>query len=382
MKLGLVRHLLLLLLVIALPHAGYGQAGADRIVGSAQELNDALAAGATSIALRPGAYREIAITQQRPATVVTLKAADPAQPPLVHKLLVADAANLLFRNWRLLPHADEGMEGVLADVQRSRGIIFERMSFNMDVAPTERRWRGVTLLNVEGFALRDSTMAGLERGLQIERSRQVSVSHNLFTQMGLAAVNIVEGEGVEIESNRFTGLRGPPDATGTFVHVWTRGTTLPSRNLTIRNNVMIQDTQTAAQGVFLSNEARIPFENVLVADNIVVVGSPHAISVDRASNVKVLNNLVLDTADSTFNASVRLTRVTGAEVTNNLASAYGMFENQDVVRRRNVTIARLERRTRELFLARLQSGLSEKGEGRVHAQHRVTAAQRASGPRT
>lgn len=91
MKPGLMRHFLLLLFVLALPNASYGQTSADRIVGSAQGLT----ASATTVALKSGAFRELAIARQLPAAKVLLKAvADPVHPAFIHKFVVADAGDL------------------------------------------------------------------------------------------------------------------------------------------------------------------------------------------------------------------------------------------------------------------------------------------------
>jgi acetyltransferase-like isoleucine patch superfamily enzyme len=376
-----IRQAALALILVVYPCKSFGQTGLQTIVGSVAELTEALAAGATTIALRPGSYREITINGHRKTSTVTFRASDPAQPPVVHKLTVVDSVNLSFENLRFAPHPEDGSDGLLVDIQRSGSIAFASVHFSMDAGPPERRWRGLSGVDVDGLVMRDSVLEGLERGLILQRGRQVTVSHNLFTRMGVSGINVVESSTVLVESNRFRGFRVQPGVTGTFVHVWTRGAAQPSRDLTVRNNVMVQDTATIAQGILLSNEARIPFGTVTVADNIVVVGSPLAISVDRADDVRLLGNIVLDTVDSTFNSSIRLSRTTTAEVTGNLAVAFGMVENRNVTLRRNTTISRLERRTRELFLQRLENGLSGKGDGRIHANHLVTAAQRMSGPR-
>jgi hypothetical protein len=411
MILRIAQVLALILTVGVWSQPGSAQGQQARQVGSAQELNEALAAGASTIALKPGVYREIVIRDRQPAATVALVAADPAQPPVVNRLVVLGSGRLLIRNWRFVVDLENGLEGALADVQRSRDIAFEAVHFAQDASAQARpaqtgagqtgpaqtgptpaapplaapvadgRWRGLSGLDVEGLAVRDSTFSGLDRGLVIQRGRQLAIAHNLFSNMRGAGVNLVEADTTQIDSNRFNGFQAEPGRTGTFIHVWTRGATLPSRRLTIRHNVMIQDTAVAAQGIMLSNEERIPFSDVVVENNIVVVGSPHGISIDRAESATIRGNVVLDTVNSTFNGAVRMSRVTGGEVSGNLAAAFGMSENRDIVLRRNATMSRLETRTRELHLQRLRDGLAGRGEARIHAQHAVTAAQRASGPR-
>lgn len=374
------RRVFLATLFAAVPGLALGQSSAERTIASASELEAALAAGVTTILLSPGSYREISLTQKRPAALVTLKAADPARPPLVHKLIISDAANFAISGWRMTPHPDDGTRGVLVDVQRSKNITLSGVTLSVDAALPDHRWRGVAATDVDDFTMRRCTVTGVERGLLMLRNQKASIAHNLFSQLGAAAINIVESDAVTIESNRIHGLKAGPGVSGTFVHGWTRGAQRPIRNLVIRNNVMTQDTPSPAQGIFLSNEARIPYENVSINGNVVVVGTPHAITVDRAVNVNVTDNIALDTVESAFNAAVRLTRVRTGEASNNLAPSFAMSENIDVLLRRNATIARLERRTRELFLKRLELGLRGSGEGLIHAQHRVTNAQRAAGP--
>lgn len=381
MTLSVGKRLCLALIFLGFPSFAQAQTLAQRSVGSAQELAEALSAGATLITLRPGTYREITLSRHRPVAKVVFGAADPTNPPVVHRLTVTDSSNLSFRNWLMAPHPEDEAVGTLATVSRSNGIAFEAMRFSVEGAPPDRRWRGVGGVEIDGLELRDSTFEGLDRGIVLERSRNAVIAHNLFSGLGNAGVNLIENEAVVVDRNRFRGFRVQPGITGTFIHAWTRGTSRPSRGLTFSNNVMVQDTSTLAQGIFMSNEARLLFEDITIVDNIVVVGTPHAISLDRAKDIRIGGNVALDTVDSIYNAAIRLNRSTNAEVTGNLAVAFGMVENRDVKLRRNVTAARLERRARQLFITRIENGLAGKGDGRIHAQHIVTTAQREAGPR-
>lgn len=381
MMLSVGQRLCLALIFSGFPSFAQAQTPAQRSVGSAQELTEALSAGVTRIELRPGSYREITISRHRPTAKVVFSAADPANPPVVHKLTVTDSSNLSFRNWRLTPHPEDGAAGTLATVGKSSGITFEAMQFSMEGAPSDRRWRGLGGAEIDGLEVRDTTFEGLDRAVVLERSRNATIAHNLFGGLGNAGLNLIENEAVVVDRNRFRGFRVQPGGTGTFIHAWTRGTSRPSRGLTFSNNVMVQDTATLAQGIFMSNEARIPFEDVTIVDNLVVVGTPHAISLDRAKDIRIGGNVALDTVDSIYNAAIRLSRSTNAEVTGNLAVAFGMIENRDVKLRRNATAARLERRARQLFITRIENGLAGRGDGRIHAQHMVTTAQREAGPR-
>jgi hypothetical protein len=348
-------------------------------VASAEELQQALRSDARRIALRRGDYRFVRIENVRPGGTVTIAPADPADMIVINRLSVAGSADIAFERISFRPHAEDAGEWPLADLRGGARVAFRRVSFTVDGAFPAKRFNGIAADGVDGLAVADSRFEGLERAVDLQRTRNASIEHNAFERLGISAVTMAGSSDVTVASNRFAGFRG--EGTAHFIHAWTRGATAAARNIAVRSNVMIQDTPKQAFGVMLSNEQRLTFDTVDVSGNVIVVGSPHGITIDNARNVTVTGNVLLDAATSTNNNALRLTNVSDGSVSGNLAVAYSLRDSPRMSLRMNVSAPRLESRARPVFLKRLEDGLAGRGDGRLHAGHVVTPEQRAAGPR-
>ena len=227
----------------------------------------------------------------------------------------------------------------------------------------------------------DSRFESIWSGINVWMSKNVKLEHNLFSRLGTFAILMAQVSDVEILSNRFNGFATEGSGTAAFIQCQKRGTTEPSRDFLIRNIVMIQDTPPVAHGIFFSNEARIPFERVSVIDNIVMSGTNQGIAFNRAVDVKVERNIVLNWREATIATGIRVVGVSGAEVTSNHTVSYGLIDSQNVITRRNTTTTLRETRSQKAQLDRIDEGLAGTGSGRVHQKRFVTNEHRASGPR-
>ncbi len=231
----------------------------------------------------------------------------------------------------------------------------------VDEALAGKRLNGMFVDGADGLVVADSRFEGLERAIDLQGVRNTKIEHNAFALLGTSALTINASSDLTVASNRFRGFRG--EGMAHFVHVSTRGASAPARNLTVRSNVMLQDTPKLAVGVLFSNEARLAYETIDISDNIVVVGSPRGITIELARNVTIERNALLDAATSTFNNALRLTNVSDGSVAGNLAVAYSLRESPRMTMRMNVPAPKLNR-VRGLYSS---SGLRMASRGVVMA---------------
>jgi hypothetical protein len=366
-----------------LPSPAHAQpADGRRSVSSSVELQDALKAGVRVISLQPGSYPEIRIEGMRNDAPVTITAADSKAPPVIHRLSVSDSRNIVFERMAFRPLAADQANGALVEVSAAANIDFRRTAFTIPEALMDKRIQGMAVSNSTGVRLSDSVFDGLERAVVLQKSSGLVVEHNRFSNLGSAAMSLSECSDVSIASNRAGGFRPEIAGTPTFVQFSTRGAAAASRNVKVVDNVLIQDTRRISQGVVFANEGRIDYDMIQITGNIIMLGGPNGLTVERGRGVLIERNILLDPSGASFNNAIRVFNVSNGSIAGNMALAYAMRENQNVTVKLNSTAPRLATRTRELFALRLEEGLAGRGTGRIHANFFVTPTHRAAGPRS
>jgi hypothetical protein len=353
-----------------------------RSVSGTVELQEALKAGVRIISLQPGSYPDVRIEGLRSAAPIIITAADAKSPPVVHRLSVSDASNIVFDRLEFRPQSADAADSAMVELKTAANIEFRRISMLVPEAMMDKRFQGMVISGSTGVRVSDSVFEGLERAVAMQKSSGLTIEHNRFGKLGAAAIGLVECSDVSIIANRAGGFRPEVAGTPSFVQSSTRGAAAASRNIKIADNVLIQDTPRISQGVVFGNEARIDYEMLQIAGNIIVLGGPNGLTVERGRKVVIERNILLDPTGANFNNAIRVFNVADGSIAGNMALAYAMRENQNVVVRLNATAPRLATRTRELFVNRLEEGLAGRGSGRIHANFFVTATHRAAGPRS
>lgn len=333
------------------------------------------------IALRTGVYDALVIDGIRSGVRITISAQDPANPPVLRRVVVNDSSNLTFDNMIFSPDP-VSVDRAALQVAKSQNIEIRRSVFRAARdTPSERRLQALFVEDVEGLTITDNRIEDLDRGLVMQRARRVDVVHNSFRQLGTGAIDFAAVDGLEVRANRFGGFNSEKSRTGAFIRSFTRGASLPTSNVRIADNVMIQDTDVIADAVMFTNEDRLPYRNINIVNNIIVIAGPHGVTVDRGTDVVVERNAVIDAQRSSFNSAIRMSRIEKGSMSKNVATAFAVTNSQDVVRRLNSTVPRMDERARSTYFERVREGLASSSDSRILGMSNVTAAHRASGPR-
>ncbi len=360
-------------------------AGQDIVrVGSVEQFNDAIrtAGDNRTIVLQAGTYGTLAIDGLNAKGGLQITADRSASRPVVNRIVISNSRGISIDNLVLKPSGGEAQGDYLVSIRQSQDIRLAHSQFEALADQGDKRMRGVFMADVERIQVSDNRIEGLERGVVAAKGKALTVEHNMIQRMTTDGINIVEFDGVSLLGNRFGGFKVDAGNHADFIQFWTRRTSIPSRNIVIRNNVMLQDTADPVQGIFLGNEDNIPYENLTVSHNLIMTGSPHGITVNLARNVLVERNMVIDVLNSIYNGAIRVQKSSDGTVSNNLAVAYALTQNNGIQATRNTNLPRLEKATRQRLAERVAEGLRREGAPfPVHAGHAITAEHRAAGPR-
>ncbi|MFW6028021.1 MAG: right-handed parallel beta-helix repeat-containing protein, partial [bacterium] len=294
-------------------------------VSSATELMDALASaqGGETILLEAGSYGELDLYDARDAFVkfaseVTIKSADPDNLASFDRMSLSGVENLTFDtinfDYDAAPGTAEHDKPFM--VRDSDSVTIRNSIFDGDLAEDVSE-------TADGF--------GTGHGLTVtDGSTNITVENNEFYHWLRAAVysetdnltvagndvHSVRSDGFDfsdvnnvlIERNYlhdFMGAEGTSDHMD-MIQFWTSGTSSPSTNITIRENVLDSGEGEGTQSIFMRNEVvdshdgglDMFYRDIVIENNVIHNAHTHGITVGETVGLTVRNNTILHNADS------------------------------------------------------------------------------------
>ena len=293
--------------------------GAEIIVSTAHQLKTALAnaTGGETIVLKQGDYGSVGLTggiDMRAAlsAEVTIRSEDPRAPAVFSGLALKDVSNLKF-------------EHVLFDYEAQPGAILSIAAFTLqDVS-------NVSIVNSEfdgdiarggdasgngfgtGYGLRvngssNVTIAGNEfsrfhRGAVFSESTDVRVSNNNLYHMSSDGLDFADVDNVLIKGNEIHDffMSELSSAHPDMIQFWTSGTTSPSTNIKILDNLLYMGKGVYTQSIFIRNElvdsgaagSEMFYRNIEISGNVIRNAHVHGITVGGTAGLNISNNTIL-----------------------------------------------------------------------------------------
>jgi hypothetical protein len=288
-------------------------------VTSASELYSALAKakGGEIIKLAAGNYGDISLTGKSGFNLnfpsnVTITSADPANKAVLTGLDLRGVHNLTLDRLTFdykFEVTDKIYERPFS-VSGGSNITITNSVFDGDLAhglsAADNGFGYAIGLSIRGAA--NVTIAGNEfrdfhRGLTVGESTNISVISNDIHSMRMDGMNFSQVQGVVIDGNHLHDFRGSPTSGdhSDMIQFWTAGTSKPSTDITIKNNILDIANGSATQSIFMRNErvdtgaagAEMNYQNVLIENNVITNGHAHGITVGETTGLTIRQNSVL-----------------------------------------------------------------------------------------
>ncbi|WP_210402122.1 PKD domain-containing protein [Pseudotabrizicola formosa] len=303
------------------------------------------ATGGEIILLNPGQYGDLSLVDKPKFDLdftapVTIAAADPGNPPVVSGLKVHGATDVHFQNILFDYTYQDGQPGWYKPflVSSSESISFTGCTFDGDVArglsaaddgyPTGF---GLNVTGTNGITVNDCEVRGFYRGLVIGNGDDVHVTNNDIHSVRMDGMNFAAVQGVLIEGNHIHDFLRSLDSDdhSDMIQFWTSGTTRPSTDIIIRDNILDIGDGHFTQSILMRNELvdkglageEMFYQNVTIEGNIIVNGHLHGITVGETAGLIITNNTVLhdDGADQDgADAVVEIPRISVAASSTNV----------------------------------------------------------------
>ena len=251
------------------------------------------------------------------AAPVTLTPADPAKPVTFTRMALTGAHDLVLDGltFDYTYATGDTLDTRPFHMANGHSIIVRHCLFDGDLsrggAPQDEGYptgNGLLLRGMTGISIEDSEIRGFYRGLMMLNSTAVVIRNNDIHDIRMDGTNFAQMDGLLIEGNKihdFTRVMDSPDHSD-MIQFWTTNTTEPSRNITIRNNILNSGTGWFTQSIFMRNELvdqrkagpEMFYRNVTIEDNIILNAHLHGITVGETAGLVIAHNSVLRNASS------------------------------------------------------------------------------------
>jgi hypothetical protein len=273
-------------------------------VSSAAQLNAAIAgaAGGDRIVLADGDYGRLSITNRSFDAAVTIEAANPGAGAHLDGLSIINSKNLSLVGLdvgRAL-NAGEPDFTPLNAIGSSSNIKLSQMTIHgsSDGDPSNDGM-GLTVRNVSGFSISDSSFSDLYRGIIVQQCTNTSVQNNDITLIRSDGIISIANDGLSIQGNRIGEFHPRLGDHADAIQFWNTGQTQGQSNITIKDNVLFQSyfsgvEQTGVQGIFISDPLSYGYQNILIQNNALYSNDAyHGIFLNGATGVQILDNTVV-----------------------------------------------------------------------------------------
>ena len=291
-------------------------------VSSASGLTTAMAqakAGDT-ILLASGNYGAFS-TGNDYSSAVTIKSADAGSPATFSSVSLNGATGITFDsiNFDYKFRAGDTLDVTPFSVNGSSNIAFKNSVFDGDVGSGLDAvsngygvGRGLAIYGSTGVTVDNSEFKTWLRGIVVDGSSNINLTNNNIHSIRSDGMDFVQVQKVLIEGNNFHDFRGAPGSAdhSDFIQFWTSGTTVPSTNITIRNNVLNVGQGTWAESIFIRNEVvdqgqagtSMYYKNILIENNTISNAHTHGITVGETDGLIIRNNVLEAAQLNTANA--------------------------------------------------------------------------------
>ncbi len=333
-------------------------------VTSAAGLYDALAhaKGGETIQLASGSYGNLALNPYSGMNInfpsnVTITSADPLHPATLTGLALTNVSNLSI-NGIVCDYTFKPGDPIYASpfcVNGGANLSITNCTFDGDVASgsataADNGFGTATALSIRNAA--NVTISGNEvsnfcRGITVNSSSNVGITGNDIHDIRMDGMELSQVQGLRIDSNHIHDFHTSPTSGDhcDMIQFWTSGTTAPSTDITISNNVLDIGNGDLTQSIFMRNElvdtgvagTEMYYKNVTIQNNVITNGQLHGITVGETAGLKIQGNSVLHSdgaATGITDTEVNIPRInvapnsTGVSITGNITASVTGWTSQ------------------------------------------------------
>lgn len=163
--------------------------------------------------------------------------------------------------------------------------------------------RGLNVMEASDIRVEDNTLHTFYRGAVFRGVRNLIVRGNDIHSIRSDGMNFAQVQDVVIENNHIHDFARSVSSEdhADMIQFWTKGTSAPSRNVTIHNNVLNSGHGWYSQSIFMRNEEvdtgragrEMFYQNIRITQNVVINAHLNGIRIGETNGLLIANNSVL-----------------------------------------------------------------------------------------
>jgi len=270
-------------------------------------LEQALTLGGTLIRVNPGNYGELRWERRDHSKGRVFVVAATGTMPTFSHITVNGSANISLDGLRV-----STTDRARVMLNGTRNVTFtggEITGLTQNGDPWDEEGTGIHIRTATNVAVQDVKMLEMRLGAFIQRSRNVHFRYNriMYIREG---VNIAAADGLTVQGNHIShiypryNIGEHPDA----IQFWTTNETTGSKHVRLIENVLILGGRRAVHGVFARSERAadgVRHSDFEVTRNVYFGSAVHGLSFGDIDGLRARNNVVVGSAHSDVNNSIR-----------------------------------------------------------------------------
>ncbi len=273
-----------------------------------------------TIALAPGTYSSVAISNLKIIGDVNITSKDPGSPAVITDLAIKASSGLNFSNIEFAANWDVG--GTPLEVISSKDIHFDNINVHgsLDSNPSNDA-NAMLIRSSSDVSVSNSEFHELANGIAHLDSNGLTISGNTFHDMRMDGIRGGGSSNVTITKNFFTDFYREDGDHPDAIQFWNSNTTTSAHDITVSENVFARGDGGPIQGIFITTQiSSLPYLNVKITDNVMVGAMYNGIALKGAQGAVVSGNTVVGAAD--MNSRISIEAASGVTFTNNFAPQY------------------------------------------------------------
>lgn len=288
-----------------------------------------------TIKLAPGTYAPTLISGIK-VDGVTITSLDPANQATFTKLIIKNSEGLTFHNLEFVVDANAAANPY--QVLSSNNISFDQLNVHGSLdGNAANDIAAMMIRSSSNVSVTNSEFQQLEHGISHLNSSGLTVAGNQFHDIRTDGVRGGGSSNVTISDNYFTDFYPADGDHPDAIQFWTGNTSASATDITVVNNVITRGAGEPIQGIFFRDQVGdLPYNNVVVANNLVVGGMPNGIAVSSTNNLVVEGNTVTGLPDSL--SWIRVNNANDVTISNNTTTMLSLDANGALVQSGNVIV--------------------------------------------
>ncbi|TAJ70611.1 MAG: hypothetical protein EPO51_16060, partial [Phenylobacterium sp.] len=263
---------------------------------------------------------------------VTITSADAANPATVAGVELSNCSGLTFSNLEITINA---RTQTAFNVNESSNIHLDGLDMH---GPAGAQNAGLLFRNSTNVSVNDTDFHDLGTAVRNIDSSHVTVSGNRFKDLRSDGIQTTGTSNITITGNHLTDFHTAPGDHPDAIQFFTANQTAPVHDIVISDNVVVRGSGDIVQGIFMGNEADLPYVDVTISGNKIVGSMYNGIAIGMGQNLSITGNIVQAYAD--MGSWIRVEGSSNATIANNQSSQIATEEgNTGLTLSGNTTLA-------------------------------------------